>query len=73
MENLKPSDKGEMLMKAVEEKIGRLPVGCELMSGTKKVWLTVKLCLLTAAIILHTIIISYKSFLFFLLRVRSRS
>ena len=48
VENLKPSDKGEMLTKAVDEKIGHLPVGCEFMSGTKMVWLTpLWLCFLT--------------------------
>ena len=40
VDNLKPSDKGESLVTAVEEKIGYLPSGCELMAGSKKVSMT---------------------------------
>ena len=37
VDNLKPSDKGERLITALEDKIGQLPSGCELMCGSKKV------------------------------------
>lgn len=41
VDSLKPSDKGESLMSAVEDKIGHLPSGCELLVGRKKVSLAV--------------------------------
>ncbi len=35
--NLKPSDKGELLVSAVKDKIGHLPSGSQFMFGSKKV------------------------------------
>ena len=40
VDNLKPSDKGERFVTALEDKIGQQHSGCEFMCGSKKVWLS---------------------------------
>ena len=37
VDNLSPSDKGELLVTTLKDKIGQLPSGCEFMCGSKKV------------------------------------
>ena len=37
VDNLKPSDKGERLITAFEDKTGQLTSGCEFTCGSKKV------------------------------------
>lgn len=37
VDNLNPSDKGELLVTALNDKVGQLPSGCEFMYGSKKV------------------------------------
>ena len=37
VDNLKPSDKGERLITALEDKVGQLPSGCEFTCGSNKV------------------------------------